>query len=151
MTPFHLETATIQKQMRWRRRARLSVIAALVFMALRPAQADDKLPENMLGTWCEPSQINTASSRIYFRPSRVGREHCNDFSDGITVFPEGFHDDAPLDDAPECHFDKIEQIDGDAYRVRMRCTKSEQGNTYPSIVKFEIVRELLFVTGIPEP
>jgi hypothetical protein len=52
---------------------RLTVIAALVFMALRPAQAaGSKLPEHMIGTWCEATFVSTNAERVFFRPERVG-------------------------------------------------------------------------------
>jgi len=135
--------------------ARLIVIAALVFMALRPAQAaGSKLPEHMIGTWCEATFVSTKAERVFFRPERVGRQHCSDMTDGVTISPEGFENDHPMDDPFSYRFDKIEQIDSDTYLIHIRYTETRKDENitspeYPPIAEFKISNGLLFIKGIP--
>jgi|SRR5215831_3782589 len=96
-------------------------VVAVLFLATGAAHADDKLPENMLGTWCQA--LHSEIRILYFRPAFVGRQYCDDFHDGIGLSQSGFSDGRPIDQCDEYVFDKIEQTQ-DGYLVSAHCEKA---------------------------
>jgi hypothetical protein len=132
----------------------LTGIAAL-FLATGTAQANDQLPEQMLGRWCEAS-LRSDIRTLYFRPSLVGREHCVDFNDGITLSQSGFTNDLPTDTCYEYIFDKVERIQDDTYYITAHCEKVGQdynpeednlGGTH----QLQLIRDdLLIASKMPE-
>src|SRR5262249_59392711 len=80
-----------------------AVAASMLFAVMSTSMADPanrssqsaiELPKEMLGTGCRAIGWNN-SIHVYFRPSLVGREHCDDFHDGITISQDGFSDNHP--------------------------------------------------------
>ena len=104
------------------RKALLTGGIAALLLATGTAHADEKLPEQMIGRWCEASTIGP--NKIYYRPSFQGRQECVDFDDGITLSQIGFSDDRPIDQCDEYIFDKIERVQ-DGYLVSAHCEKAE--------------------------
>jgi hypothetical protein len=127
---------------------------AVLFLATGTAHADEKLPEQMLGRWCQAS-LHSETRMLYYRPSFAGREYCTDFDDGITFSQSGFSDDRPIDQCDEYVFDKIERIQ-DGYLVSAHCEKAPK--TYDpdkddlgGTQQLQIIHDdLLIVTKMPE-
>jgi len=130
----------------------LTGIAAL-FLAAGAAHADDKLPEAMLGVWCQAS-VKGDANRIYYRPNFGGHtwDGCSDFDDGITLSQDGFSDDRPIDGC-DYVFDKIERIKDDTYIVFARCAKPVENleSDLGGLAQLQIINnEILIVKRMPE-
>jgi hypothetical protein len=124
----------------------LTGIAAL-FLITGAAQANDQLPEHMLGRWCADYNISTKGEKVYYRLDRVERDrnHCSDLDNGIVLDQEGYMEDTEADDNGECLFDKIERRDRDTYLIQTRCRDAEVNPYYSSIAQFQIIEGLLFI------
>jgi len=103
----------------------LTGIAAL-FLATGQAHANDQLPEQILGRWCEAS--TKGPNKIFYRPEFQGREGCVDFDDGVTFDENGFSNDSAASDSPEsCEewvFDKVERLQDNDYIISAHCGKA---------------------------
>jgi hypothetical protein len=136
------------------KKALLAGVAVLSAFSASAAHADEKLPEQMLGRWCQ-ANLHSETRMLYYRPSFAGREHCTDFDDGITLSQSGFTDDRPIDQCDEYVFDKIERTQ-DGYLVSAHCEKAENGfdpekDDLGGTRHLQIVHDdLLIVTKTPE-
>jgi hypothetical protein len=92
------------------------------------AHSADKLPEEMLGLWCQAG-VKSEVRKVFFRPSFAGREHCVDFDDGVTFDESGFSNDSvAVGNGEQCEeyvFDKVERVQ-DAYVITAHCGKAEE-------------------------
>ena len=120
--------------------------------ANRSSQSAIELPKEMLGTGCRAIGWNN-SIHVYFRPSLVGREHCDDFHDGITISQDGFSDNHPAVPCPSDYvFDKVEQIKDGVYLVFARCQeKVDPEFDLGGMQQLQIVDDgLLVIKRMPE-
>src|SRR5262245_46361459 len=138
-------------------RAFIAGIAALL-LPTGTAHADGKLPEHMLGTWCQAHVMGGAGNTIYYRPSFGGHTHdgCSDFDDGITLSQKGFSDNRPIDQCDEYVFDKIERMRDDVYLVTAHCEEAAEAydlekDDLGGTRQLQIVNdEILIVKRMPE-
>jgi|SRR6516164_490443 hypothetical protein len=137
-----------------------AIVAGCVVLSVQcaaRAHADNKLPEHMLGKWCQAG-VNGGANAIYYRPSFGGHRYdgCSDMDDGITLSQNGFSDDRPIDQCDEYVFDKVERLRDDTYLVTAHCEKAEK--TYDpekddlgGTRQLQIVNdEILIVKRMPE-
>ena len=135
-------------------RTKLLLTIAALLLATGTANANDQLPEYILGRWCAPAYINTKALKIYFRPDHVERDrwYCSDLTDGININQEGYDDESPVDDAPACSFSEIKRKEEFSYLVHVLC-KTQDGEGKPDFEgqeEFQLVNGLLFKKRMPE-
>jgi hypothetical protein len=136
----------------------LTSVAAL-FLATGTAHATDKLPEEMLGLWCQAG-VKSEVRKIFFRPSFAERGHCADFDDGITFDENGFSNDSvAVGNGGQCDeyvFDKVERVQDNAYIINAHCGKAEEKynpaeDNLGGTLHLQIVYDgLLIATKMPE-
>jgi hypothetical protein len=108
-----------------------------VMLLATPAHANDKLPVHILGRWCY-SNASTGAQEVYFRSDGCC---CSDSTDGITINPEGYESDAPVDVPLICLFDNVKRKDKDTNLVHVHCKEGDK----PS---FEGDEELQLMNGL---
>jgi hypothetical protein len=117
----------------------------LSVLSASAAYANDKLPERILGRWCNSPFVSTKAQEVYFRPNHKDRERCccSDMTDGITIAQKGYEDDSPVDDAPSCLFDNIKQKNRDTFLVHIHCKEGDKPS-FKGTEEFQLVNGLLF-------
>jgi hypothetical protein len=140
-----------------------AIIAGCVvlFLTTGTAHSADKLPEEMLGLWCQAG-VKSQIRMVFFRPSFAGREHCADFDDGITFDENGFSNDSAAvgngydKQCEEYVFDKIERVQDNVYIINAHCGKAEEKynpaeDDLGGTLHLQIVYDgLLIATKMPE-
>jgi hypothetical protein len=117
----------------------LAGVAALL-MVTSAVHAADKLPDTMMGTWCNMAEGDN-EHQIYSRT----------FSNGHTC-EMAIDQEAIYEEYSKCIFEKVQQISVNSFLVYTRCVELPNDDAAPAggLAMYEIIDGKLIITPLSE-